>query len=120
MRAILLALAAVASALTLAPVAQADPGCATDTVRRGFLGLSVQTRSICDGPILADGSWMRHRIIGIPAHYENPHSSCSHTTYSSNCTFYPGGYVAEYHSEDDWYPVRPDTVLPDEPGHLGL
>ena len=83
----------------------------------GFLG--SQTRQICDGPILPDGSWLRHRVIGVPAHYANPSSSCSGGAYYSNCTYYPGGYVAEYDSDDETYSVRPETVLPDEPGHLG-
>jgi hypothetical protein len=65
-----------------------------------------------------DGSWMRHRVIGVPAHTEYPHSSCTSSTYSSNCTYYPGGYVPEVDSDDEWYAVRPETVLPDEPGHL--
>lgn len=83
----------------------------------GFLG--TQTRQICDGPILADGSWMRNRIVGVPAHYQNASSSCYSGSYSSHCTYYPGGYVAEYDSDNETYSVRPDTVLPDEPGHLG-
>lgn len=83
----------------------------------GFLG--SQTRQICDTPIRADGSWMRHRIIGVPAHYENPSSSCYSGSYSSHCTYYPGGYVAEYDADDEVYVVTPDSVLPDEPGHLG-
>ncbi len=83
----------------------------------GFLGHKV--RSICDGPIQPDGSWMRRRIVGIPGHYEYPSSSCSGGSYSSYCTFYPGGWVDEVDSDDETYPVTPDTVLPDEPGHLG-
>jgi hypothetical protein len=83
----------------------------------GFLG--SKTREICDGPIQPDGSWMRHRVIGIPAHYEYPSSSCSTGSYYSNCTYYPGGYVAEQDSDNETYPVRPENVLPDEPGHLG-
>jgi hypothetical protein len=83
----------------------------------GFLG--SKERAICDGPIQPNGSWMRHRVIGVPAHYQNPSSSCSGDSYSSNCTFYPGGYVPEIDSDNETYPVTPDTVLPDEPGHLG-
>jgi hypothetical protein len=62
---------------------------------------------------------MRHRVEGYPAHYQNPSSSCSGGAYYSNCTFDPGGPVAERDTDDEWYPVTPDTVLPDEPGHLG-
>jgi len=82
----------------------------------GFLG--SKTRLICDGPIRPDGSWMRTRIIGIPAHYANPSSSCSGGEYYSNCTYYPGGYVPEQDSDNETYPVRQDTVLADEPGHM--
>ncbi|OQZ89348.1 hypothetical protein BST11_17970 [Mycobacterium alsense] len=83
----------------------------------GFLG--SQRREICDGPIQPDGSWMRHRVIGIPAHYENPSSSCFGGDGYSNCTFYPGGWVSDQIADDETYPVNPGTVLPDEPGHLG-
>jgi hypothetical protein len=110
--------AATALALTLAPTAGADAGCFTDKVRRGIFGLQLLTRTMCDGPILADGSWMRHRVIGIPEHYQNAHSSCSSSTYSSNCTYYEAGWVAEQVFEDDFYSVRPETVLPDEPGYI--
>jgi hypothetical protein len=82
----------------------------------GFLG--SKTRLICDGPIRADGSWMRTRVIGIPAHYAYPSSSCSGGEYYSNCTYYPGGYVPEQDSDNETYPVRQETVLPDEPGHM--
>ncbi|WP_207550555.1 CDGP domain-containing protein [Mycobacterium mantenii] len=83
----------------------------------GFMG--IKTRQICDGPIQADGTWLRRRMIGIPAHYAPASSSCSGGSYSSYCTYYPGGYVGDQLSDDETYPVRPDTVLPDEPGHLG-
>ena len=75
-------------------------------------------KGACDGPIRPDGSWMRTRIIGIPAHYANPSSSCSGGQYYSNCTYYPGGYVPEQDSDNETYVVRQDTVLPDEPGHM--
>jgi hypothetical protein len=83
----------------------------------GFLGSMV--RAICDGPIQPDGSWMRHRVIGVPAHYEYPSSSCSGGVYSSYCTYYPGGWVDEVDTDNEIYPVTLETVLPDEPGHLG-
>jgi hypothetical protein len=103
-------------AIVGAPHANADshPNC--NVAPWGFLGL--KTRIICDGPIQPDGSWMRHRVIGIPAHYEPATSSCSSGSYSSHCTFYPGGWVGDQISDDETYPVRPDTVLPDEPGHM--
>lgn len=92
------------------------PNC--ETHPWGFLGLT-KTRIICDGPIQPDGSWMRERWIGVPAHYAYPSSSCSYGEWSSNCTYYPGGPVSAKSDSDETYPVRPDTVLPDEPGHLG-
>lgn len=108
--------AVVPLALPLAP-AGADPippNC--QQVPWGFLG--SQRRAICDGPIRPDGSWMRRRVEGVPAHYQNASSSCSGGAYYSNCTYYPGGWVAEYDTDDETYVVTPDTVLPDEPGHL--
>lgn len=107
--------ALTASTLAAAPMAVASPGC--ESIKWGFLG--SQTRVICDGPIRSDGSWMRERVIGVPAHYVNASSSCSHSSYSSNCTFYPGGWVDDRIQSDETYLVTPDTVLPDEPGHLG-
>lgn len=70
------------------------------------------------GPIQPDGSWMRRRVIGIPAHYEPASSSCSGGAYYSKCTFYSGGWVDAQIMDDETYPVRPDTVRPDEPGHM--
>ncbi len=96
------------------PTASATPGC--ESIRWGFLG--TQTRQICDGPIRPDGSWLRERIIGIPAHYANPSSSCSSGRYYSNCTYYPGGWVDDQIQSHEIYPVTAETVLPDEPGHL--
>jgi hypothetical protein len=83
----------------------------------GFLG--SQTRQICDSTIGPNGSWMRRRVIGRPGHYSYPSSSCYSGSYSSNCTYYPGGWVDEVDTDDETYPATPDTVLPDEPGHLG-
>jgi hypothetical protein len=112
---------AVAASLSWASVTLATPAHAIppncQAVPWGFLG--TQIREICDGPILPNGSWMRHRVEGVPAHIAPASSSCSGGMYSSYCTYDPGGYVAEYDSDDETYPVTPDTVLPDEPGHLG-
>jgi hypothetical protein len=93
-----------------------EPNC--QSVPWGFLG--SQERLICDDPIQPDGSWMRHRIVGHGSYWTNPSSSCSGGYYYSHCSYDPGGFVPEYHQSDEWYPVRPDTVLPDEPGHLGF
>lgn len=111
-----LAAAAAATTLALAPAAAAlPPGCQSQPW--GFLG--TQTRQICDGPVQGDGGWWRQRIIGWPAHYANASSSCYGGTYSSSCTYYPGGFVPEQDVDNETYRVTPDTVLPDEPGHLG-
>jgi hypothetical protein len=109
------AIAAATIGAAPAKAAPIPPNC--ESHPWGFLGLT-KVRMICDGPIQPDGSWMRHRVIGVPAHYENPSSSCSGGQYYSNCTFYPGGWVAEQDSDNETYPVRPDTVLPDEPRHM--
>lgn len=109
------ALLTVFSSVTATPTASATPGC--ESIRWGFLGM--QTRQICDGPIRPDGSWMRERIIGVPAHYVNPSSSCSGGRYYSNCTYYAGGWVDDQIQSHEVYVVTPDSVLPDEPGHLG-
>jgi hypothetical protein len=84
----------------------------------GFLGLTKK-RIICDGPIQSDGSWWRRRVIGVPAHYVNASSDCSIGSYYSHCTYYDGGWVDDRWDDDETYSVRPETVLPDEPGHLG-
>ncbi|MDG4663705.1 hypothetical protein [Mycobacterium sp. 236(2023)] len=121
MKRLALALAGVILASGLAaPLADAQgSNCFSDEVRRGIFGLTFLTRTMCDGPILPDGSWMRHRVIGIPAHYRNARSTCTGGSYSSTCTYYEAGWVEDDVWEDDWYPVRPETVLPDEPGHIG-
>jgi hypothetical protein len=117
-KAIIGGIAATATALgiTLAAPAQALPSnCQAQPW--GFLG--SQTRQICDRRMGADGAWMRERIIGRAAYWANPSSHCSFSSYSSSCTYDPGGYVPEYHSADEQYPVTADTVLPDEPGYMG-
>ena len=118
----LLATAITATAVGLAATSHADPApggppgaiCKTDPW--GFLG--SQRRTLCDGPISTDGSWMRERTIWVPAHQTM--YSCyggSDRSYSRTCT---GGYwINERLVSNETYPVRPETVLPDEPGHLG-
>jgi hypothetical protein len=47
---------------------------------------------------------------------------CSNTggrSYSSYSSCYGGYSVNEHVVSNETYPVRPDTVLSDEPGHLG-
>jgi hypothetical protein len=110
------ALATVTTAFSCAPLAHADvpPNC--EAKPWGFLG--TKTRIICDDPIRPDGSWNRERFIGIPRHYENASSHCSSSDYSSDCTYYPAGWVDTVTTSDDTYLVRADNVLPDEPGHM--
>jgi hypothetical protein len=86
----------------------------------GFLG--SQRRTLCDGPISADGSWSRERTIWQPAGFST--SSCYGGGYGggrwSSGHYCSGGYFTpERQISNETYPVRPDTVLPDEPGHLG-
>jgi hypothetical protein len=104
-----------ASALILAAIgsfagpAHADPTCQTDP----FGPFGSQRRTLCDGPILNDGSWSRERTIWVPGHEQWP--ICT-----SQQSFCPTPYwVKETMISDQTYPVSPDTVLPDEPGHVG-
>lgn len=98
----------VAAGIVAAP-AQADynVGCQ----KSPFLyGLRMTNRTICDGPIREDGSWMRIRNFYSPQYWRS--GWCSRYSCSS------GYWVQEFDRTDGPYPVTPDTVLPDEPGHL--
>lgn len=64
--------------------------------------------------MLADGSWIRFRMIWTPAHQVPFRTSCS--TYT--CTSSGGYWVNEQIFSKEKYPVRPETVLPDEPAWL--
>lgn len=96
-----------ALAFSIPPKAQAEDGIGCETILWGFLG--SQRRTLCDGPIQADGSWVRVRVIWWPERWVPV--SCSR--YS--CW---GGYWIEEGGNREAYIVRPETVLPDEPGHL--
>ena len=105
-----------APAPNFAGPAHADANCKTDPW--GFLG--SQRRTLCDGPTSSDGSWSRERTIWVPAHYSTPICTTSGSRSSSSYTSCSGGYfVNQREVSNETYPVRPDTVLPDEPGHLG-
>jgi hypothetical protein len=93
--------------------ARPDANCRTEPF--GFLG--SQRRTLCDGPISKDGSWSRERTIWVPAH-RTPESCTSGSDYHSFTTCYGGYWVDQKLISNETYPVRPDTVLPDEPGHL--
>ena len=80
----------------------------------GLLG-RMTTRTLCDSPVRADGSWLRRRNFYAPA-YDVP-VSCSWGRYGGGCS---GGYRrAEFDTGVEEYVVTPETVLADEPGHLG-
>jgi hypothetical protein len=95
--------------------ATAAPAVNCQTEPWGFLG--AQRRTLCDGPIAHDGSWSRTRTIWVPAHYTP--GLCyggSDNWRSAICD--SGRFVDQREISNDTYPVRPETVLPDEPGHL--
>jgi hypothetical protein len=95
--------------------AKADPGCQTDF----WWTLGSTQRTLCDGPTRPDGSWMRAREFWTPAHQVPLSTYCSGGLYYSSCST-SGGYFQQRTSKGvEVYPVTPDTVLPDEPGHLG-
>ncbi|AXH46815.1 hypothetical protein SEA_ACOLYTE_72 [Mycobacterium phage Acolyte] len=108
-------------AFVLAPAAGAAPdpdlGPNCDTVPWGFLG--SQQRTICDGPLRGDGSWDRKRSIWTPPHTTPIRTSCYGSGSYSSCSTTGGNFVPFTINDTVTYPVTPDTVLPDEPGHLG-
>jgi hypothetical protein len=127
----LLALAFASSGIGLAATAHADDGApasgadvtaaapvaATNckTELWGFLG--SQRRTLCDGPISRDGSWSRERTIWVPAHRSSDYCpSIGSDRYYRSC--YGGYFVDQREISRETYPVRPETVLSDEPGHL--
>lgn len=74
-------------------------------------------RVLCDGVTRPDGSWLRAREFYTPAHQVPMRTSC-YGTYYVSCTT-SGGYWQERLSKGvETYIVTPDTVLPDEPGHI--
>jgi hypothetical protein len=93
--------------------ARPDAHCKTEPF--GFLG--SQRRTLCDGPISRDGSWSRERTIWVPAH-RTPETCTSSSNYHSFSTCYGGYWVDQSLVSNETYPVRPETVLPDEPGHV--
>jgi hypothetical protein len=122
MAAALLATSIIATAVGFAATSHADDvpapntaNCQTDPW--GFLG--SQRRTLCDGPISRDGSWSRERTIWVPAH-NTPYTCQTYGSSNSRSTSCSGGnFVDQHEVSRETYPVRPDTVLPDEPGHLG-
>lgn len=110
-----LAVAALASACALvgvAPTATAEPtpGCVSQF---WMYGLRASTRIICDAPLRPDGSWLRGRAFVAPRFYVP--IVCTGGRYTTYCN---GGYWQEALDIRETYNVTPDTVLPDEPGHI--
>lgn len=107
-----------AAAWVSTPVVHADQvgNCQTDLW--GFL--ASQRRLLCDGPVNGDGGWLRHRQVYTPAHWV-PFTCNTYGSYSYSSTSCSGGYAVSLTiTDDEVYPVFPDTVLSDEPGHLGF
>ena len=106
-------LAALFAGLVWAVDAKAD----TPTCVEQFwmVGLRATTRTICDGPLNPDGTWMRTRAFTAPAFIADGYSVCYSAVF---CTFTAPREVAAY-KDSDTYPVTATTVLPDEPTYLG-
>ncbi|AGT12046.1 hypothetical protein SEA_TELAVIV_72 [Mycobacterium phage TelAviv] len=105
--------ALIGAAIVLAGVPKANatpPNCQQQLWWRGE-AMRFVTRTLCDGPIQADGSWNRARNFYGDAFYVPV--SC----YRWSCT---GGYWRPvFDTGIETYRVTPETVLPDEPGHIG-
>ncbi|MFY2861147.1 CDGP domain-containing protein [Mycobacterium sp. THU-M104] len=100
------------------PPARAVPVVTPNCVEQFWmLVLRASTRRICDGPIRPDGSWHRCRLFYAPDYVIPAHVYCSGGRYSTYCIYYPPQYVPEL-NQSECYEVTPDTVQPDEPGHL--
>lgn len=97
--------------------AHAMPGVSGCQLDSGLWLFHGTRRSLCDTPVRADGSWSRAREFWTPAHYVPVSTYCS-GSYFISCTT-SGGYEVDRASNGiETYVVTPDTVLPDEPGHL--
>lgn len=105
----------MASSIVAPTDAHADaPGC----ISQFWWTLGSTQRTICDGPIQADGSWHRWREFWTPAHRVPLRTYCSGGSYYSSCST-TGGYFQERTSKGiEDYPVTVATVLHDEPGHI--
>lgn len=123
--------AVLAAAATLIPMAipaagHADPGpmpgpdMGCETIHWGIFGMD--RRKVCDGPQQPDGTWQRTRTIYTPPaysssscldHYDTDSGLSENTIYSCD-----GHWTPESVSNQETYPVAPNTVLPDEPGWL--
>ncbi|GFG65785.1 hypothetical protein MKUB_32750 [Mycobacterium kubicae] len=114
-----LVLVLTVGALWAAQRAEAGPAGMQCVDQFWLVPFQANRRTICDGPILPDGSWQRLREFYTPAHDVPLRSYCSGGAYSSTCT-YSGGYWQPRTSLGiEAYHVTPDSVLADEPGHIG-
>lgn len=124
----LLAAAITATGVALAATSHADDAAPAPDVASPALGnancttepwgfLGSQRRTLCDGPINTDGSWSRERTIWAPAH-RTPYHCYSYGSHDHSTDCYGGDFVEQRVISSEIYPVRPDTVLSDEPGHL--
>jgi len=105
----------IGAGLASVAIARADvpPNCVQQYWLYGGLFGRGTTRTICDGPIQADGSWLRAREFYDGRRYLP--MRCSWGSYGGSCY---GGYWLEEFDNLERYQVTADTVLPDEPGHL--
>lgn len=110
------------SGLGGAPAAQALPyGCQEEP----WGPFQNQVRQLCDGPMAADGSWLRQRVIGIPAGYRPASSQCygggiltGISVGWQNCTTTGEGLYPQATFANDTYRVYPGAVPIGEPGYL--
>ena len=108
-------LVATAMLLLASPRACADPLPPNCVQQYWLYGLRGTTRTLCDGPIRADGSWERRRNFYADTRYVPV--TCSWTRWGGGCS---GGYTLPvFDTGIESYIVTPATVLPDEPGHIG-
>lgn len=113
---LVLVLVLTVGALWAATRANADaPGCVTQF---WLIPFQSNTRTLCDGPIQADGSWLRGREFWSPAYTTAARSSCSGSYSYRSCTYYPERFVSRRSNGVERYVVTPETVLADEPGHI--
>ena len=112
-----------ASGVAAAPSASALPASCEEILWGPF---GTQHRLICDGPIGFDGTWLRNRVIGIPAGYRDGSSQCyggavlaGITWGYQHCSNTSAGFYDQVTFSNDTYRVAPNTVPGGEPGHLG-
>jgi hypothetical protein len=109
--------AAGVMAITLAPVAHADPpppGCQRDVL----FGLDPKIREVCDSPIQPDGSWTRLRSFHRT--YKS-RSTCNGYLNVLDCPpFLQGTAIVQYPQDSpvETYVVTWDTIPDGEPGHI--